>query len=154
VVAIAEPLVLAEPAACDTARGIVVPPELWSAMVAHARAAAPEECCAIGIGPAGTVAEFHALANVHEQPVTRYEIDARDQLRLHLRAEVERWETTLVFHSHPATEPVPSITDTTLAGWPDAVYAILSLADPEAPLLRAWSIVDGASRELAVELPA
>ncbi|MCW2924071.1 MAG: Mov34/MPN/PAD family protein [Thermoleophilia bacterium] len=129
----------------------VVSGDLFGRMVEHARAAAPNECCGLGLGAPGAVAEFHPLDNVHETPVTRYEIAAADQLRLHLRAEDEGWDTTLVFHSHPATEPYPSATDLALAGWPDAVYAILGLAGPE-PLLRAYRIRDGEVAELDVSL--
>jgi proteasome lid subunit RPN8/RPN11 len=128
-----------------------VSPELLERMVAHGRAWAPKECCAVGIGPVGEVAEFHELDNVHETPVTRYEIASADQLRLHLRCEDEGWDTTLVFHTHPATEPYPSATDLQLAGWPDATYAIMGLAGEE-PLLRAYRIVDGVVTELAVHI--
>lgn len=127
----------------------VVSSVLFHALVTHARSTEPEECCGIGIGPVGSVAEFHPLANVHEQPVTRYEIASSDQLHLHLRAEDNEWETTLVFHSHPATEPYPSATDLSLAGWPDAIYAIMGLAGDE-PELRAFRLRDGQVEELAV----
>ena len=140
---------MSEPLATVDADGLRVSRGLFDRMVAHGRTWAPRECCGIGIGPFGTVAEFHELDNVHETPVTRYEIASRDQLRLHLRAEGEGWETTLVFHTHPATEPYPSATDLALAGWPDAVYAIMGLSG-EAPLLRAYRIVDGIVDELDV----
>lgn len=122
---------------------------LLTAMVVHARADHPRECCGLGLGPLDEIAEFHPLDNVHETPITRYEIAAADQLRLHLRAEERGWDTTLVFHSHPATEPYPSATDLALGGWPGAVYAIIGLADDE-PLLRAYRIRDRAIVELEV----
>jgi [CysO sulfur-carrier protein]-S-L-cysteine hydrolase len=46
---------------------------------------------------------------------------------------------------------VPSPTDIGLAFYPDALYLLVSLAEPEA-VLRAWRIVDGAIHEVAVEL--
>jgi proteasome lid subunit RPN8/RPN11 len=140
------------PATTGAAFAVTAP--LWHAMLAHARAAAPEECCAVGIGEPGHVRELHLVPNVHPTPVTRYEIASADQLAVFQRGMEHGWDTTLVFHSHPATEPVPSATDRQLAAWPDAVYAILSLANPVAPLLRAWRISDGAAVELPVELPA
>jgi proteasome lid subunit RPN8/RPN11 len=124
--------------------------ELVARLEAFGRSEAPFECCGIGIGPAGEVAEFHPLLNVHEQPVTRYEIGAADQLRIFLRAEERGWGVTLVFHTHPATEAYPSETDVQLAGWPDAVYAIMSLADLEAADLRAFRIVAREITELTV----
>lgn len=114
---------------------------------AFGRAMAPNECCGVGIGPPGEVAEFHPVPNTHETPVTRYQIAADDQLRIYKRALERDWDITLVFHTHPATEAYPSATDIGLASWPDAVYAILSLAD-DAPHLRAFRIVDGRVAEL------
>jgi proteasome lid subunit RPN8/RPN11 len=142
--------VVTQPQGRVTSAQFVVGPQLLGDFIDLARAEKPKECCGIGLGPAGVIQEFHALENVHEEPVTRYEISAKEQLRLHLRAEDRGWEITLVFHSHPATEPYPSVTDISLAGWPDAVYAIIGMADPELPLLRAYRIVDGVVTELDV----
>ncbi|MBC7643580.1 MAG: M67 family metallopeptidase, partial [Thermoleophilia bacterium] len=127
---------------------LVLPTDLYDRLVAFGQTVAPEECCGIGIGPTGEIAEFHPLVNVHHEPVTRYEASAADQLRLYLRADERGWDTTFVFHTHPATEPYPSVTDVALAAWPDAVYAILGLAN-EQPLLRAYRIID----EVITELP-
>jgi [CysO sulfur-carrier protein]-S-L-cysteine hydrolase len=128
---------------------VQLPPRLRAQLDAFGAASAPYECCGIGIGPAGEVHEFHPLANVHEQPRTRYEIAAADQLRIYKRADDLDWQITLVFHSHPATEPFPSTTDLDLAGWPDAVYAILGCATTP-PTLRAYRIVERVVTELAV----
>lgn len=122
--------------------GLVLVPHLWERLQAFGRTMSPHECCGVGIGPPGEVREFHPVENVHESPVTRYEISAADQLRLYRRAEERGWDVTLVFHTHPATDPVPSATDRALAGWPAAVYAILGLGGERADL-RAWRIVDG-----------
>jgi len=136
------------PAVATATDRLVLPTELTGRLTAFGRALSPAECCGIGIGPAGEIAEFHAVPNVHEQPVTRYEVPAADQLRIYLRAEARGWGITFVFHTHPATEPYPSATDVALAAWPDAVYAIMGLAG-DAPTLRAYRIVD----EVVVELP-
>lgn len=139
----------AQPLAVASATSIRLTGDLLAQMIEHARSTAPEECCAICIGEPDTVRELHAVANVHETPVTRYQIGAADQLRVYRRAEEHGWDFTLVFHSHPATEAWPSTTDVALASWPDAVYAILSLTGDE-PVLRAYRIVDGEITELTV----
>lgn len=133
------------------APGLVLVPRLWERLQAFGLTEQPRECCGVGIGPVGEVREFHPLENVAAEPITRYEISAADQLRIHKRAAARDWDVTLVFHTHPATEPVPSVTDRTLAAWPDAVYAILGLggADPD---LRAWRIRGGVDGEVT-QLP-
>jgi proteasome lid subunit RPN8/RPN11 len=48
-----------------------------------------------------------------------------------------------IFHSHTHTQAYPSSTDVNLAAnWPEAYYLIASLMN-EAPLLRAFRIVNG-----------
>ena len=128
---------------------VVVPPSLAERLEAFARTSAPYECCGIGIGPAGRVAEFHPVPNVHEEPVTRYQIDAADQLRIFKRADEQGWDITFVFHTHPATEAYPSATDKALAAWPDATYGILSLAEGQEGL-RAYRILGEDVTELPV----
>ena len=52
----------------------------------------------------------------------------------------------------PQQEPGSSscTSDITLAGYPDAHYLIVSLADPDQPDLRAFTIADGAVEEQEV----
>jgi proteasome lid subunit RPN8/RPN11 len=50
-----------------------------------------------------------------------------------------------------ATEAYPSRTDVELAAYPEAAYLILSLADPDAPVLRAFRIRDGQVDEERLE---
>ncbi|MCW2949510.1 MAG: Mov34/MPN/PAD family protein [Thermoleophilia bacterium] len=142
--------VIATASPADGEPGLSLNPKLWERLQAFGLTEKPHECVGVGLGPRGEVREFHPVENVHEQPVTRYEIAAGDQLRLYRRAEEHGWEITLVFHTHPATEPEPSQTDRALAGWPDAVYAILGLADVARPTLRAWRIVGDQVTELPV----
>jgi proteasome lid subunit RPN8/RPN11 len=62
----------------------------------------------------------------------------------------EGWDLVGIFHSHTFTEAYPSKTDVELAAYPDATYLILTLMDPEAPRLRAFSIKEGEVSELDV----
>ncbi|HLZ07202.1 MAG TPA: M67 family metallopeptidase, partial [Chloroflexota bacterium] len=55
-----------------------------------------------------------------------------------------------IYHSHTHSPAQPSRTDITLAGYPDAHYLIVSLANPERPDLRAFTIVDGTVAEQEV----
>ncbi len=55
----------------------------------------------------------------------------------------QRWELLGIYHSHTHTEAFPSPTDLELAFYPEAVYLIVSLQDPDRPVVRAFNIVDG-----------
>ena len=57
-----------------------------------------------------------------------------------------------IFHSHVASAPRPSATDVRLAAYPDALYLLCSLRDPDAPEVRAWTILDGTITEVPLQL--
>ncbi len=114
----------------------------YDTLVAHARAEYPNEACALLSGRDGTVEKVYALPNAEASP-TFYVVDPRAQLQA--MNEMDDLDVDLVgiFHSHTFTEAYPSRTDIELAAYPDATYLILSLADPQAPVLRAFHIRDG-----------
>ena len=61
-------------------------------------------------------------------------------------------ELIAIYHSHTKSAPEPSQTDINLATYPDAVYLIVSLADPENPEIRGWWLRDGKVDEERLEL--
>jgi len=122
-------------------------------IVAHARKDLPNECCGMVGGSDGEARTVYRAENAEASPL-RYSIDAKEQFRLMREIEDEaREELVAIYHSHTKSPAYPSQTDVNLAGWPDAVYLIVSLADPEAPDLKGFWIRDGkiAEAELVVE---
>ena len=61
-------------------------------------------------------------------------------------------EMAAVYHTHPATPARPSQEDIKLAVMPGAVYVILSLADPDEPVAKAFAIEDGVVNNLDLEV--
>ncbi|HEX5465896.1 MAG TPA: M67 family metallopeptidase [Candidatus Limnocylindrales bacterium] len=132
-------------------------------LVAWARQGLPDEACGIIAGTAraaegGQAVRFHGLTNAAHSPY-RYLVDAGEQLRT-LDALDEAGEVVWgIFHSHVRSPAVPSPTDVGTAQWPDgsptypgALYLLCSLADPEGPEVRAWTIVGGEVSEVALEI--
>ncbi len=130
-------------------RPLCLPRTIYDEMLRHAWAEAPLEACGLLGGREGRPERFFPTPNAEKSPV-RYAIAPRDLLRVMREIEGAGMELVAIFHSHPATQAYPSATDIRLAFWPDAVYAILSLADPAAPLLRAFFIRDGKVQEVPV----
>lgn len=126
--------------------------DLVDEIVAHAREDLPNECCGMVGGADGTAATVYRAANAEASPF-RYSIDAREQFRLMKAIEEGGEELVAIYHSHTKSAAYPSQTDVNLAGWPDAVYLIVSLADPDAPELKGFWIREGriAEAELVVE---
>jgi [CysO sulfur-carrier protein]-S-L-cysteine hydrolase len=121
-------------------------------IVAHAREDMPNECCGMIGGVDGEARTVHRATNAEASPL-RYSIDANEQFRLMKEIEETGEELAAIYHSHTKSAAYPSQTDVNLAGWPDAVYIIASLADPHAPDVRGFWIRDGriVDAELVVE---
>lgn len=128
---------------------VTLPDGLRRALIAHAAAGAPLEACGIISGRGGEPLRFLPTANAARSPV-RYEIAPADLLRVTLELEAAGETIWGIFHSHPATAAYPSATDVRLAFYPEALYLIASLAEPARADLRAFRIMDGRIREVAL----
>jgi proteasome lid subunit RPN8/RPN11 len=116
-------------------------------MQAHARAAAPEECCGLLGGHAGEAASVYQLRNVSDAPTVAYDV-APEELFNAQRLMRERGETLVaVYHSHPrSAEPAPSTTDVRLAFYPSAIYFIIGFDAAGECVLRAFRIFEREGR--------
>jgi proteasome lid subunit RPN8/RPN11 len=125
--------------------------QLIDEMVAHAREDDPNECCGMLGGTDGSAATLYRAANAEASPL-RYSIDAGEQFRLMREIEEAGEDLVGIYHSHTRSAAYPSQTDVNLAGWPDAVYVIVSLEDPDSPDVRGFWIREGeiADAELVV----
>jgi proteasome lid subunit RPN8/RPN11 len=109
-------------------------------MIGHARDDAPNECCGLIGGSPEEARSIHRAENAEASPF-RYSIAPREQLELMNRIEQDGDEVAGIYHSHTRTPAFPSQTDINLAsGWPDAVYFIVSLEHPDAPVVKAFRI--------------
>ncbi len=120
--------------------------EFVDGMIRHAREEAPNECCGVLAARDGTIVKLIRARNAENSPY-RYSIDSRELLQIHNEVEANGWEIKGIYHSHTFTEAYPSPTDVRLAGWPDALYFLISLQDSESPDLRAYYIRDGQIEE-------
>ena len=74
----------------------------WEAMLAHAEATYPKECCGVMLGSEQQVREAVALANVYNGPQEDFFVmDPRDLSRVDERARQSGMEVLGIFHSHP-----------------------------------------------------
>jgi [CysO sulfur-carrier protein]-S-L-cysteine hydrolase len=132
---------------------IELPRSMMEEIMAHARAALPNEACGVIAGTDGRPARVYPMRNAEKSPVV-YRFDEREQLRVFNDLEDRGWDLLAIFHSHTHTEAYPSPTDRAHALWRDPVtgretpaypgarYLILSLAEQE-PVLRAFTFGDG-----------
>jgi proteasome lid subunit RPN8/RPN11 len=115
--------------------------ELYDAMVAHALADAPNECCGVISSRDGEAVELHRIENTAHSPL-RYEMDSREQRRVMLAIDDADLDVGIIYHSHTRSAPFPSQTDINLAFYPDSLYVIIGLASGPEPLVKAYTIRD------------
>lgn len=145
------------PAVSEMQQTIVLPGVVREAIIAHAREEAPRECCGVLVGLPGamTVApsSVRVLRLTNVAPGRdRYEIAPDEVFHVVQAAERDDQEIVGIYHSHPIGPAHPSRTDIALAFWPGAVSLICGLEGDAAPLVRAFTIVDGLVMEHAVAI--
>jgi proteasome lid subunit RPN8/RPN11 len=118
----------------------------------HARSEAPNEACGLLAGREGHVAYVLPATNVAENPRVGYLMDPHDQIRHFQAIEKQGLDLLGIYHSHPASQAYPSPTDLSMAYYPEAVYAIISLVRSHHPVLRTFRIVDGQISEVAFQV--
>jgi proteasome lid subunit RPN8/RPN11 len=116
--------------------------QLVDEMVAHAREDVPNECCGMVGGREGTAERVVRVKNAAASPL-RYEMDPQGQFDALKEIEADGGELLAIYHSHTKSAAYPSQTDVNQAqNWPEQIYVIVSLADPEAPDVKAFTLAD------------
>jgi proteasome lid subunit RPN8/RPN11 len=122
-------------------------------MLHHARSEPGMECCGLLAGASGVITRIFPANNALASP-TVYEVAPQELFKLFRRMREEELEHLGIYHSHPASENVPSPRDIELAAYPNEAYFIISPL-PAAPRpVRAFSIRDGHVQELEIEIVA
>jgi proteasome lid subunit RPN8/RPN11 len=111
-------------------------------MVAHAREDVPNECCGMVGGRDGTAEKVVRVKNSAASPL-RYEMDPQGQFDALKEIEADGGELLAIYHSHTKSAAYPSQTDVNQAqNWPEQIYVIVSLADIDAPDVKAFTLAD------------
>jgi proteasome lid subunit RPN8/RPN11 len=119
-----------------------IPQALVDEMVAHAREDLPNECCGMVGGRDGEAETVIRVANSAASPL-RYEMDPQEQYDALKAIEDAGGELLAIYHSHTKSAAYPSQTDVNQAvAWPEQVYLIVSLADPEAADVKGYLLRD------------
>jgi [CysO sulfur-carrier protein]-S-L-cysteine hydrolase len=111
-------------------------------MVAHAREDLPNECCGMVGGRDGEAETVIRVANSAASPL-RYEMDPQEQYDALKKIEDAGSELLAIYHSHTKSAAYPSQTDLNQAvAWPDQIYLIVSLADPDVADVKGYLLKD------------
>jgi [CysO sulfur-carrier protein]-S-L-cysteine hydrolase len=122
-------------------------------IVSHAREDAPNECCGMVGGVNGEALVVYRVANAAASPL-RFEMDPQGQYNAWKAIEDDGKELLAIYHSHTKSAAYPSQTDVNqAASWPDPIWVIVSLQDPDSPDVKGYWLKDLkiADAELVVE---
>lgn len=120
---------------------LTVPNHILDAMIAQARAEAPNECCGLLAGSinTGIVSKHFPLINASATPNIRFESSPTSMFRAMKEMKSTGLEILAVYHSHPHSPATPSATDREWNYSLDVANVIISLSsDP--PDVRCWRI--------------
>lgn len=119
---------------------LAIPRFLHDAILAHAQAEQPLECCGLlaGVreGALATIVAHHPLVNALASP-TEYETEAKSLLHAYRAVDQMGLDVLAFYHSHPTSAPLPSKKDLDRATWEGVVYLIISLVTSP-PEMRGW----------------
>lgn len=106
---------------------VLLPRQLVNRLLHLAQESPEREVCGLIAAREGVPGQFHPLRNVADDPSRRFLLDAGEQIAV-LRMLRERGEELFgIFHSHPDAPAFPSAQDVDMAGYPDALYLIVTL---------------------------
>lgn len=147
---------------------LILQPDLFQQIMAHAERTYPEECCGILLGQLDrqsnpiqkTVVELIETVNAwseeadaalqsvsvmpSQHPVEtarrdRYWIDPQDLLKAQKQARDRGLQVIGIYHSHPDHAAIPSETDRILA-WAEYSYLIVSVQQGNSVAARSWQL--------------
>ncbi len=119
---------------------LILPHAIYAEILAHARDGAPEEICGVISGRDGVASELVRARNEASDRIMDYWVD--DQTLLRQFDFEDRGESMIaIYHSHPVDPAYPSATDARNAYYPDSVYLICSLLQPDRPVLRGYLLI-------------
>ena len=119
---------------------ITLPRAIHDEIITHALEGAPEEICGILSGRDNVATELVRGRNEATNRIMDYWVDGQTLLK-QFDFEDRGEEMIAIYHSHPVDEAYPSATDARNAFYPDAVYIICSLLQPDQPVIRAYRLL-------------
>ncbi len=119
-----------------------IPQHIHDDIIAHAREGFPLEVCGILGGRDGFVSAIYRMTNT-DASNEHFMMDPKEQFAVVKELRARELAMTAIYHSHPESPARPSAEDIRLALTPDVSYAIVSLIDPDNPVLKSFRISAG-----------
>jgi proteasome lid subunit RPN8/RPN11 len=119
-----------------------IPKNIHDDLIAHAREGFPLEVCGILGGTGESVSAIYPMTNT-DASNEHFMMDPREQFAVVKDLRAKGLAMLAIYHSHPESPARPSQEDIKLALTPGVSYIIISLADPQQPVVKSYKIDQG-----------
>jgi len=114
-------------------------------IIDHVLGLLPFEGCGLIGGRQGCAELVIPVNNASTSPRNSFLMERQDMVDAIMHFQREGLEVVGIYHSHPDEAPHPSDSDIVQASWPDAIYLIIGLVNPDEPQVLAWTIRYGSA---------
>ena len=128
-----------------------IPVTIHQAIVDHAQSGFPLEVCGILGGSGGVVTSHYPMTNT-DASNEHFMMDPKEQFAVVKALRLSGEEMLAIYHSHPESPARPSQEDIRLALTPNVCHLIVSLAEWEAPIAKAFRISQGVVEPVVLTL--
>ena len=132
---------------------ISLPRKLINQLLHLAQISPEQEICGlVGANAQGKPCSCYPIRNSADTPQQRFLLDASQQISA-MKLIREKGETLFaIYHSHPNTPAIPSVSDIEQAVYPEVLHFIISLNTKGVLELRAFKIIEKHIHELNLNL--
>lgn len=131
---------------------VILPRQLVNQVLHQAQTTPEVEVCGLIAARNGRPVRAVAVSNISDQPQRLFAMDPASQIDA-LRRMREQGETLFgIYHSHPHSPAVPTATDLAQAGYPEALYLIVSLNTRGVLEMRGYRLRDSQATEVQLEI--
>lgn len=131
---------------------VKLPRTLINQLLHHAQQTEDREICGFISSLRGVPIHAYPVANIAATPACRFAMDPAGQINA-LRLMRERNEELFaIYHSHPSSPAAPSLIDLEEAGYPEALYLIISLNIKGVLEMRGFRLNSHAAKEVPLDL--
>ncbi len=131
---------------------IILPRQLVNRILGQAQSSPDAEICGLITAKGGRPLRCIPVPNVSDQPQQLFSMDPGRQIDA-LRRMRERGEELFgIYHSHPHSPAQPSDRDLQEAGYPEALYIIVSLNTRGVLEMRGFRLREGKAVQVQLEI--
>lgn len=130
---------------------IEIPLEIVGQIMSHVQSVDGEEVCGFLSSRNGDEFGFYPIRNKAADPSRLFHMDEKEQITAMKNMREKDEKLFAIYHSHPTSAAVPSITDIREATYPEALYLIVSLSTVGVLEMRAYYLIGEMGEEIAVK---